>query len=528
MKPLPLARLLLPALLLSTLPLHAEVKLSKVFTPHMVLQRGMPVPIWGTAAAGEKVEVKFRDQSKTATAGADGKWSVKLDALKVGGPDVLTIGGKKIEDVLVGDVWVGSGQSNMDMTTTSYTANDPGLAKIVAENYPKVRLLKKDAGAVWQEATPANNTGFSAMLFSFGIPLQKELDVPVGLMVGAVGGTPSGYWLSEEMYNADPACKAAIEKFAKTYNYEAEVEKYKVAKEKYDQDLAAWKKLADAAKAEGKPAPAGQPRPPQPALKAGEPRGKIGNLFESYIRPYVGYAIKGVLWDQGESGTAITGVDQYSLMGALIKGWRKDWGQGDFPFLYVQKPSGGGCAWDYNDPVTSQANKFSPLPAAVPPAPTGDYTHPVYLRLMNYPNTIMVTSTDLGPGTHPTNKSGYGIRGARTALAAVYGEKHEYYGPLYASHQIAGDKVTIKFTHTGKGLAFKNGDKLQGFAIAGADGKFVWGDAKIEGDTVIVSSKDVPKPAVVSYAWSATFPWANLFNQDGLPAQPFRTDVSGK
>src|SRR4051812_7655153 len=282
MKSLPLARLLLPALLLSTLPLHAEIKLSRIFTPHMVLQRGMAVPIWGTATAGEKVEVKFRDQTKSATAGADGKWSVKLDELKVGGPDVLTIGDKNIDDVLVGDVWVGSGQSNMDMTTTSYTANDPGLVKIVADNYPKVRLLKKDAGAVWQEATPANNAGFSAMLFSFGIPLQKELDVPVGLMVGAVGGTPSGYWLSEAMYNADPACKAAIEKFAKTYNYEAEVEKYKVAKEKYDQDVATWKKVADAAKAEGKPAPP-QPRAPQPALKAGEPRGKIGNLFEAYI-----------------------------------------------------------------------------------------------------------------------------------------------------------------------------------------------------------------------------------------------------
>src|SRR3954463_11678574 len=265
MKPL----LLVLALFLARVSLHAEIQLAKPFTPHMVLQRELAVPIWGTAAAGEKVEVKFRDQSKTATAGADGKWSVKLDALKVGGPDVLTIGDEKIDDVLVGDVWVGSGQSNMDMNTTSYTANDPGLAKIVAESYPKVRLLKKDAGAVWQEATPANNTGFSAMLFSFGIPLQKELDVPVGLMVGAVGGTPSGFWLSEEMYNADPACKAAVEKFAKTYDFDAEMAKYKVEKEKYDVAAAEWKVKADAAKAEGKPALQGQPRPPAIPLHAG-------------------------------------------------------------------------------------------------------------------------------------------------------------------------------------------------------------------------------------------------------------------
>ncbi|HEV7405528.1 MAG TPA: hypothetical protein VGO11_21465 [Chthoniobacteraceae bacterium] len=540
MKSLPLTRLLLPALLITTLSLQAEVKLSKVFTPHMVLQREMAVPIWGTATAGEKVEVKFRDQTKTATAGADGKWSVKLDALKVGGPDVLTIGDKAIDDVLVGDVWVGSGQSNMDMTTSNYTAGDKGLVEIVAQSYPKIRLLKKEATAVWQEATPANNAGFSAMLFSFGVPLQKELDVPVGLMVGAVGGTPSGYWLSQAMYDADPACKAAIEKFAKTYDYDAEMEKFKVLKAKYDADLAAWQPLADAAKKEGKPVPPGQPRLAPIPLHAGEPRGKIGNLFEAYVRPYVGYAIKGVLWDQGESGTAITGCDQYPLMGALIKGWRKDWGQGDFPFLYVQKPSGGGCAWDSKDPVTSQGSKIAAQPAVVPPAPSGDYTHPVYLRLMNYSNTIMVTSTDLGGGTHPTNKSGYGIRGARTALGAVYGQKQEYYGPLYASHQIVGDKVTIKFSHTGKGLAIKSGEKvegaptigekLQGFAIAGEDGKFVWGDAVIQGDTVVVSSKDVPKPAVVTYAWSNSnnFPWANLFNQDGLPAQPFRTDVTGK
>ena len=505
-------------------PLRAEVKLSKVFTPHMVLQREMQVPIWGSAAPGETVSVKFRDQTKAAVADKDGKWSVKLDTLTAGGPDVLTIGDKQIIDVLVGDVWVGSGQSNMDMLVPSYTEKDPVLATNAKAAYPKVRLLKKGANDVWQEATPENIAGFSALLFSFGVPLQKETGVPVGLMVGAVGGTPSGYWLSDEMYRSDAACAEEVKRFAPTYKYEELLAKYTADKAKYDEEVKVWKPLAEEAKKENKPAPPA-PRGPQPVGKAGEANsGKIGQLFEAFIRPYVGYAIKGVLWDQGESRTNIAGVDQYTLMGALIKGWRKDWGQGDFPFLYIQKPSGGGPAWDYNNPVTKNADKFEPLPANVPPPAPADYSYEMHLKIMQYPNTFMVTSLDLGSGTHPVNKSGYGVRAADVALGAVYGRKSEIYGPLYASHKVNDGKVTITYTHTGKGLAYKIGDKLQGFEIAGADKKFVWANCEIEGDTVVVSSESVPQPAAVRYAWAGSFHWANLFNKDGLSAQPFRTD----
>lgn len=504
--------------------LQAEIKLSKVFTPHMVLQREMAVPIYGTATPGEKVTVAFRDQNKSVVADKDGKWLVKLDPLKPGGPDVLTIGDKRVEDVLVGDVWVGSGQSNMDMPVTSYIAGDPVLAKNAEGTYPKLRLLKKGPNDVWQEATPGNITTFSALLFSFGVPLQKQLDVPVGLMVGAVGGTPSGYWLSEEMYRTDAACAEAVKKFAPTYNYDAALAKYKEEKAKYDQDFAAWKPLADAAKAEGKLAPPG-PRAPVPVAPAGEANsGKIGQLFEAFIRPYVGYGIKGVLWDQGESRTAVVGVPQYELMGALIKGWRQAWGQGEFPFLYVQKPSGWGCAWDYETPMHSKADKFQALPKVVPAPPLPDYSHAYFASFMQYPKTYMVTSTDLGAGTHPVIKSGYGERAAQVASVTVYGGKGEFCGPIYASHIIEGEKVRIKFTHIGKGLAFKNGDRLQGFAIAGEDKKFVWADAVIDGESVIVSNKDVAKPEAVRYGWSQVFSWANLFNQDGLPATPFRTD----
>lgn len=519
-----LTRILLLAFCSAAAPLHAEVKLSKVFTSHMVLQRGMPVPIWGTAAPGEAVTVKFRDQTKNATTDKDGKWTVKLDSLTAGGPDVLTIGDKKIEDVLVGEVWTGSGQSNMDMPVSSYLAGDPVLAENAKGTYPKMRLLKKGPSDVWQEANPQTIPLFSAMLFSFGLPLHKELDVPVGLMVGAVGGTPSGFWLSEEMYRSDEACAEAVKKFAPTYDFDALNAKYLAEKAKYDQDFAAWKPLADAAKKEGKTPPPG-PRAPQAVGRPGEPNfGKVGQLFESFIRPYVGYGIKGVLWDQGESRTNIVGVDQFTLMGALIKGWRKAWGQGDFPFLYNQKPSGGGPAWDYENPITAKADKFTPLPPMVPQPDAGEYSYALHQTIMRYSNTFMVTTTDLGPGTHPVNKSGYGARGAHVALGAVYGRKHEIYGPLYASHEFKGDKVVIKFSHTGQGLAFKNGDKLQGFAIAGADKKFVWADATIEGDTVVLRSPAVPQPAAARYAFAGKFPWANLFNKDGLPAQPFRTD----
>ena len=505
-------------------PLRAGVELPKVFTPHMVLQRGMAVPVYGTAAPGEEVAVKFRDQSKSATAGQDGKWRVTLDALEAGGPDVLTIGDRKIEDVLVGEVWIGSGQSNMDMPVAAYAGGDPVLAAAAKENYPKIRLLKKGAKDVWQEATPTNIPGFSALLFSFGFPLQKKLDVPVGLMVGAVSGTPSGFWLSEEMYRGDAACAEAVKKFATGPAGAALVAQYNKAKATFDQEHAAWQALAEAAKKEGKTPPP-EPRAPKPPGKPGEAEsGKIGQLFEAHIRPYVGYAIKGVLWDQGESRTKIIGVDQVTLMGALIGGWRKAWGQGDFPFLYVQKPSGGGCAFDCAQPMNRLAEEFAQLPKTIPGGPGPDYSHAVFAQLMKYPNTHMVTSSDLGPGIHPPNKSGYGARAVQVALATAYGRNNEYLGPLYASHTIDGGRITLKFTHTGKGLTFKNGDALQGFIIAGEDKKFVWADAKIEGDTVVVSSAAVPHPAAARYAWSNSFPWANLFNQDGLPAQPFRTD----
>jgi sialate O-acetylesterase len=490
----------------------AEVTLPPVISSHMVLQRDATVPIWGTAAPGEKVSVKFRAQEKSATADGSGKWLVKLDPLAVGDPDTLTISGRNtltLADVLVGDVWVGSGQSNMDMPVSSYTKNDPVLEQAAANSYPQIRLIR--AGWTgWQEATPENNAKMSALLFAFGVPLGKELKAPVGLLAGAVGGTPSGYWLSEEAYRSDEACKQVVAKFAADYSFEDAEAKAKEA-------LARWEKEMAVAKKDGKR----PPRKPASALRPGECNAKVGHLYEARIRPFQPFAIRGVLWDQGESGTAICGVDQYTLMGALIRGWRKEWGQGDFPFLYVQKPSGIGCALDPADPLTKHSLKFTGLPKQVPS--DGQYVE-THIRIMNYPNTAMVTSMDLGPGVHPVSKSSYGVRAARVALGLVYGQKGEIYGPVYQSHTVEGNKVRVTYSHVGQGLVAGNGARLQGFALAGEDKKYFWADSLIEGNAVVLACKDMARPVAVRYAWAQTCPWANLFNKDGLPTIPFRTD----
>jgi sialate O-acetylesterase len=440
----------------------------------MVLQREMNVPVWGQAAPGTKVTVTFRNQEKTATADADGKWTVRLDPMEAGGPDKLVVNGDSttgskqagpvtFEDVLVGEVWVGSGQSNMAIGPGSFAKGDDVLAADMT-NGPYSNLRIKTSGK-WQVADSTTIPRFSALMFCFGLRLQRELGVPVGLMVGAKGGSPASRWLSAEALKTDAVWQERIEQSENS-----------------------------------------------------NPKG--GWYYNTAIKPLIPYGIRGVLWDQGESGTGVAGMGQYEVMGALIRGWRKDWGQ-DFPFIYVQKPSGGGCAWDVSNSVNAKAQPFAALPAKVPSGGKGAET---YIMIMRYTNTAMVISSDLAPGTHPVNKSGYGQRAADVALGMVYGRAKEYYGPIYASHVIEGDKVRIRFTHVGQGLAFRPADKPQGFALAGANGIYHWATAVIEGDTVVVATPNVPQPVSVRYAWAAKWNWANLFNKDGLPAVPFRTD----
>jgi len=256
---------------LCLVPARAEVKLPKVFTPHMVLQREMPVPVWGTAGPGEKVTVAFRDQTLQTEADAQGKWQVKLAPLTAGGPDVLKIGGVSLEDVLVGEVWVGSGQSNMDMLVNAYTQGDAPLAKLAAGAYPHLRFMRKEPNAKWEESSPETHAAFSAQLFAFGQALQSKLGVPVGLMVGAVGGTPSGFWLTEDMYRSDTACQELVAKMAPGYDYGGLTKKYQEAKAVWDTEMVEWKKAAELAKQGGKEAPRA-PRAPQSVGKAAQLR----------------------------------------------------------------------------------------------------------------------------------------------------------------------------------------------------------------------------------------------------------------
>jgi sialate O-acetylesterase len=508
----PFLTLVLTVYVLATADLHAAVRLNKVFSDHMVLQRQKPVPMWGLAEPGEKITVRFRNQVKSSTADDIGIWRIRLDEMEAGGPDEMTVSASNkitLKDVLVGEVWVGSGQSNMAGLAGRYATNDETLQKVLdGPPYSKIRLLRSPGS--WTEATKENAAVFSALHLAFGHRLHEELDVPVGLIVGAVGGTPSGAWVRRDAYEADKACAKVVAKFAESFDEKA-------AQQRYEQQLARWEVLV--AKAEKDKTR--KPRKPLPPLKPGESsRGQIGGLYSRYIQPVAGYGIRGVLWDQGESGTGILGLDQYTMMGSFIRIWREQWNVGEFPFLYIQKPSGGGCAWDPSDPITRNADGFTPMPAKVG---DGSYRE-LHTKIRSYPNTWMVSASDLGSGIHPTNKWGYGVRAARVALKAAYGKDIAAYGPTYASHKVDGSSVRVRFENLGQGLAWKHGKGLQGFVLAGEDKVFHKAEAKIDGDSVIVSSDKVKSPVAVRYAWAKSHPWANLFNKDGLPAISFRTD----
>jgi sialate O-acetylesterase len=509
----------------------AEVSLPSVFTSRMVLQRDIPIPVWGNAAPNEKITVSIGNQSKTTTADADGKWQIKLAPLSTGEPATLTVAGSNVitlNDVLIGEVWVGSGQSNIDTPVNAYAEKDQPLREAAGKNHPQLRLYRSaKASNGWQSATPDTLRGFSAQLFYFGMKLQQELNVPVGLVEAAVQGSPSVYWISDEAFHANPQIKSII----------ADYEKNRAAadRQRFQDAMANWKKNVVTAIASD-PAFSGDnaEKPSQELLKkfpypwqppaAGFSKSKKGEHYEHHIQPLIPFAIRGVLWDQGEGGTDAGQIPQDVLMRALIGFWRQQWNQGDFPWIYVQKPSGQGCALDPNNPVNLGAKPFGNLPEKPESNSGGRFE---YIRIMQQnPNTYMTFTSDLVPDVHPPNKSGYATRDSLVALGAVYGKPVEYYGPVFKSMKIEGDKLRITFDHTGKGLTAPANQQLQGFAIAGADKNFHWANAAIDGDSVILSSPAVANPEAATYAYGWYIAWANLFNQDGLPALTFRTDAN--
>ena len=511
---------LLSLLLLPFQQAAQALEVDRIYGSNMVLQQDMELPIRGKAGADSEVSLSFAGQTVTGKADKEGKWTLRLKPLEVSKENrTLEIQGDgktvTLKNILVGEVWLGSGQSNMAGKVGGYAKNDPTLAEIAGKTNLLLRL-RDNTG--WHSSSPTKNNGHSAILFAFGERLQRELDVPVGLYFGAVGGTPSGAWIPKETFDGSKKIKGVVAEFAKAYDHGR-------AMKVYEGKLAAWEKAQAKAKAEGKKPRGRKPNPPgKPGTSTRG--GAIGGLFDRHIRYSVGFPIRGVLWDQGEARSGILGLDQHTSMSELIRGWRELWGQGDFPFLFVQKPSGGGNAFSKDNPITREAENFSKLPSA-PASNDAGYQRYLYVRLMNdNANAWMVPAIDLGATIHPKNKWGYGNRAAEVAAQKVYAKTGvQAYGPIYSSHKVEDNQVTVTFSETGSGLTAHHSDQLQGFAVAGKEGKWHWAEAKItSGNTVTLSSKEVPHPQHIRFAYSQNRTWANLFNKEGLPALSFTTE----
>ncbi|MCW8133672.1 MAG: 9-O-acetylesterase [Planctomycetota bacterium] len=620
----------------------------------MVVQRGIKVPVWGWAEAGTKITVKLGEQSAEATADEKGAWKAELPAMEAGGPFELTVTGKEtktLKNVMVGDVWVCSGQSNMEWGLWGIKNSKEEIA---AAKFPNIRLFAvqktisatpKDDPATggWVECGPGTVTGFSAVGYFFGRHLHEQLKVPIGLIHTSWGGTVAEAWTSREALAKLEDFKPVMESIEKAEanlpelqkEYDAKLAEWKKAVEaadpgtkdaekawfKPETDAAAWKPLdlpshwekgglpdfdgvvwfrreveipeawaskeltlslgpiddaditwfngtqvgatdgwnvarkykvpGDLVKAGkntlavrvldtggpgglyGKPeqltlVPAGM-ADAKPVSLAGAwsfnpgmslqeiparplPPASINNqnsptaLYNGMLAPVIPYGIKGAIWYQGESNAG-RAFQYRTLFPAMIQDWRGRWGEGDFPFFFVQlanfmaaKPEPGESAWA----ELREAQRMT----------------------LSLPNTGMATIIDIGEAgdIHPKNKQDVGLRLALAARGVAYGEKLVYSGPSYKSMAVEEGKIRLTFDHVGGGLEAKGGEPLKSFAIAGEDKVFVWADAKIDGETVVVSSAKVEKPVAVRYAWADNPEGCNLYNKDGLPASPFRTD----
>ena len=488
----------------------ADVTLPCVFSDHMVLQRDKPVTVWGWAEKGENVTVSIAGSTASAKAGPDGCWTLSIGPLSAGGPHKMVVKGAStisIDDVLVGEVWLCSGQSNMAMTV-SRAANFDEEKK--AANWPEIRMLTVVRQASpepvskcqgdWKLCKPETVGGFSATAYFFGRTLHQELDVPVGLITSAWGGTAVEAWTSLEAQQPQKELKPLLE------SWDKQIETYDpaTAQARYEQQLASWKEKAAKAKAAGKTAPRRPTAPVSPRINQNRP----ANLFNGMIQPLIPYGIRGAIWYQGERNSHGEPSALYGLqLKTLIEDWRVRFEQGSFPFFFVQLPN------------------FL-KPQEQPSEHTGwVMVREGMLKTLAVPNTGMAITVDVGEekDIHPKNKQEVGRRLALWGLATVYGKDLVYSGPICRKATAKNGTMVLQFDHVGDGLKTNDGGVVKGFAVAGADRKFVSAEATIDGDQVIVSSKEVKKPVAVRYAW-ANNPEVNLVNSADLPASPFRTD----
>jgi sialate O-acetylesterase len=483
---------------------RADIKLNPLFTDHAVLQRGAAIPVWGTADPDEEVKVRLTsDTEVSATAGKDGRWAVKLPMQQAGGPYELTATGKNtvtLKDILVGEVWVCSGQSNMEWTLKK--CDQFGADAITNTASPKIRLFtvrknpapepQKTVQGEWKECTPESAADFSAVGYFFGRDLQKALDVPVGLIHTSWGGTPAQAWTSQAALDAVPALK--------DYTPERVRLQLELDQARYELAQARHKVAVAEAKLEGKPAPAA-PNLRRPPARADRSPSSPATLYNGMIAPLIPYAIKGAIWYQGESN-ANKAYEYRTLFATMIRDWRMRWGEGDFPFLCVQLA-----------PYNRVQGKTWP-----------ELREAQFLATQKLPNVGMAVITDVGERNdiHPKRKEPVGARLALLARKIAYGENIVVMGPVYKSMKVEGNRAVLSFDHVGAGLECR-GDRLTGFEVAGEDQKFHPADAEIRGETVVVSSQEVEKPVAVRFGWQ-NYPEVNLWNKDGLPATPFRTD----
>jgi sialate O-acetylesterase len=528
----------------------AEVKMPAIFGDHMVLQQDRTIPVWGTAAPGEMVAVSLGKDHAKAKADASGKWRVDLKAVPWSGVGTtLIVKGTNtvtFSDVLVGDVWLASGQSNMEY---GIAGADTGPRAIAAANNPMIRLFIVPRATAaypqteiatpadawhgrWEVCTPetlgqgATWAGFSAVAYFFGRDIQKFTGRPVGLIADSYGGSPAQAWVSFEGLQKDPILDPFVQAHRKL------LAGYDAAMASLPGDMAAWKakdeewqRVSKPANAEAQKkwqedaaaaAAAGKPAPPQPHLvnepQMPDPTGGHGHpsaLYNGMIVPILPYAIKGVIWYQGESNNGI-GPIYRTMFARLIQDWRERWGEGDFPFIFVQLPN-----FNY---------KWSPMRES-------------QLKTLAVPNTGMVVTIDVGGehSLHPLYKEVVGGRMALVAEHVAYGKDLVYEGPLYKGMVVEGNSIRVSFNDVGSGLTIGTTpvhgadvtvaptDKLMSFTIAGEDRVFHPAEAKIDGDTVVVTSAEVAHPVAVRYGWEPPTT-CNLYNKEMLPASPFRTD----
>jgi sialate O-acetylesterase len=513
----PAMKLTLSLLLLVPGLLFAELSVPHFFSDHMILQRERAAAIWGKADAGAEVSVAFKGKSASAKAGADGKWRAQIEtgAADANGA-VLTIsaGADKLEikDVLVGEVWFASGQSNM-----FYTMNrSPEYAGLIAESkHPALRMFnaplvtaaenQEDIEGVWQASTPETVPGFSAVAFFFARKLHLELGIPVGVIKSAWGGKPVETFTSREALNTLPGTKTLVDTMLKE---EAGYDQAK-ADAAYATKLEQWKATMAAAKGksaeERKRLPKKPDAPKRPLLTEGKP----GVLYAAMIHPFVGYTMRGAIWYQGEGNAKAGAVPYDQTLPLMINDWRKRWAD-EFSFYYVQLASYRAVS---TEPGT--------------PDPWALCQDRMRLVLGTTPKTGMAITNDVGEAEdiHPKNKKDPGERLARWALAKDYGKELIYSGPLFKSSEVKDGAIRVTFDQSGTGLKSRDGGALKRFEIAGADKVWKWADAKVDGgDSVLVSSAEVKAPVAVRYAWASNPEGANLINSDGLPASVFRTD----